>query len=84
MQESFTTRVLQIVSRIPRGKTMTYAQVAEVAGSSHAYRAVGSVMKYNYDPNVPCHRVIRSDGTLGEYNRGAERKKELLEEEGAL
>ena len=63
---------------------MTYAEVAQAAGSPRAFRAVGAVMKQNYDPAVPCHRVIRSDGTLGEYNRGGrEAKKRLLESEGA-
>ena len=84
MPPSFTQRVLKIVSHIPRGETMTYAQVAEAAGSPGAARAVGSVMKYNYDPTIPCHRVIRSDGKLGEYNRGASKKEELLKEEGAI
>ena len=63
---------------------MTYAEVAAAAGSPNAYRAVGSVMKYNYDPSIPCHRVVRSDGTPGQYNRGAERKEALLKQEGAL
>lgn len=64
---------------------MTYGQVARVAGSSGAARAVGMVMKNNYDPTVPCHRVIRADGKIGDYNRGGrERKEQLLTEEGAL
>jgi methylated-DNA-[protein]-cysteine S-methyltransferase len=81
---TFAEKVLRIVSQIPRGKTMTYAEVAKAAGSPNAFRAVGSVMKYNFNPNIPCHRVIRSDGKLGEYNRGAGRKAELLRQEGAL
>ncbi len=81
---SFRERVLAVVRSIPRGETMTYGEVAALAGSPGAARAVGSIMKSNYDPSVPCHRVIRADGTLGEYNRGAERKDELLRQEGAL
>jgi methylated-DNA-[protein]-cysteine S-methyltransferase len=71
-QTSFRDKVLDIVRLIPKGKTMTYAEVAELAGSSGAYRAVGSIMKSNFDPSIPCHRVIRSDGNLGESNRGKE------------
>ena len=82
---SFTEKVQAIVAAIPRGKTMTYKQVATKAGSPNAARAVGSIMKANYNPNVPCHRVIRSDGIIGEYNRGGKEAKEaLLKKEGAL
>lgn len=81
---TFRERVLKVVADIPKGTTMTYKAVAAAAGSPNASRAVGSIMKYNYDPSIPCHRVIRSDGKLGEYNRGAERKEELLRKEGAI
>ena len=81
---TFTSRVLNIVSKIPKGETMTYGQVAVLAGSPGAYRAVGSIMKSNYNPAIPCHRVVKADGTLGEYNRGSNRKAELLRQEGAL
>lgn len=73
-----------VVRTIPKGTTMTYGQVANAVGHPGAARAVGMVMKHNYDPSVPCHRVVRSDGTIGDYNRGgAKRKRMLLEEEGA-
>lgn len=82
---NFTDRVRDIVRSIPKGTTMTYRQVAELAGSPGASRAVGSIMKSNYDPDIPCHRVIRSDGKLGNYNRGGESvKRKLLQQEGAL
>lgn len=84
MTTNFRERVLEVVKNIPRGKTMSYGEVAALAGSPGAYRAVGTIMKYNYDPSVPCHRVVKADGTLGEYNRGAERKKDLLRAEDAL
>lgn len=59
--------------------------VAERAGYPGAARAVGTVMKRNYDPSVPCHRVVRSDGRIGAYNRGGEEaKRELLRAEGAF
>lgn len=61
---------------------MTYAEVARAAGKPRAYRAVGIVLNKNYDPAIPYHRVIRSDGTLGGYNRGAKKKAELLRKEG--
>lgn len=61
---------------------MTYRAVAEAAGSPKAFRAVGSILKKNYDPKIPCHRVICSDGRAGEYNRGAVRKVEILRGEG--
>lgn len=82
---TFTEKVLKIVSEIPKGKTMTYKEVAKKAGNEKASRAVGSIMKQNYRKDVPCHRVIRSDGIIGDYNRGGQsRKLELLQSEGAL
>ena len=68
--KTFTQRVQQIVKNIPKGKVLTYLEVAKKAGSPKAYRAVASIMSKNYDKDIPCHRVIRSDGTLGGYNRG--------------
>ena len=85
MISSFREKVLQVVKKIPRGKTKTYKEVAALAGNPRASRAVGSFMKQNYDPNIPCHRVIRSDGSVGDYNWGGSKKKlELLKKEGAL
>ena len=83
--KTFKQRVQEIVRRIPKGKTMTYAEVAKYAGSPGASRAVGSIMKNNYDPKIPCLRVIRSDGGIGGYNRGGmEKKRKMLIEERAL
>ncbi|MEK7101857.1 MAG: MGMT family protein [Patescibacteria group bacterium] len=82
---NFSDRVRDAVRQIPRGETRSYSDVARAIGYPAAARAVGTVMKNNFDPTVPCHRVIRSDGTVGGYNRGGERaKKRLLEKEGAL
>ncbi len=81
MQTSFTKSVYSVVKKIQKGKTLTYKQVAEAAGRPGAYRAVGNILNKNYDPTIPCHRVVRSDGKTGGYNRGAERKKEILNEE---
>ena len=81
----FTTKVKNVVRDIPKGQTMTYREVAKAAGNPKAARAVANVMAKNYDPDVPCHRVIRSDGGLGGYNRGGiEAKRRLLKEEGAV
>jgi len=82
---TFTDKVKNIVAAIPKGKMLTYKQVAEKAGSPNAARAVGSIMKQNYDPKIPCHRVVRSDGIIGEYNRGGrEEKIRKLKREGAI
>ncbi len=82
---TFKERVLNVVRTIPKGSTLSYKQVAAAAGSPNAARAVGTIMKGNLDPSIPCHRVIKSDGSLGEYNRGGEQKKrKILESEGAL
>lgn len=83
--KTFTERVHDVVRAIPKGQIMTYKQVAEAAGSPRAARCVGTIMSKNYDETVPCHRVIRSDGTFAGYNRGgAKRKEQLLKEEKAL
>ncbi|MEX1061808.1 MAG: MGMT family protein [Patescibacteria group bacterium] len=78
----FREKVLAVVAQIPRGKTLTYAQVAAQAGSPHAYRAVGSILKQNFSGNIPCHRVIRSNGEPGKYNRGKTEKIRKLTSEG--
>lgn len=82
--KTFKQKVLAVVKKIPAGKTLTYKQVATKAGSPNASRAVGSVLTTNYDPAIPCHRVIRTDGGLGGYNRGLKKKIALLKKEGAI
>ncbi len=85
MEQTFNEKVLGVVRSIPKGKTMTYKEVAKAAGSPGAARAVGAYMKANYDETVPCHRVIRSDGVIGDYNRGGtDMKRSILIKEGAL
>ncbi len=81
---NFKSRVLAIVSKIPKGEALTYQEVAKKAGSPRAYRAVGNILKQNYDSKIFCHRVIRSDGKIGEYNRGSAAKVLLLKKEGYL
>lgn len=82
---SFADKVRKIVSKIPRGRVSTYKEVARAAGQPNAARAVGTIMKNNYNGKVPCHRVVRSDGVIGDYNRGGTKaKKALLIQEGAF
>lgn len=83
--KTFKEKVLNIVRNIPKGNVMTYKQVAEKAGSPSAARTVGTLMAQNKDINIPCHRVIRSDGNIGEYNGLQGTSKEaLLKKEGAI
>lgn len=80
----FERAVLEVTRRIPAGQTRPYAWVAREAGRPRAVRAVGTVLAGNPVPLlVPCHRVVRSDGVLGEYMFGPARKEELLRAEDA-
>jgi methylated-DNA-[protein]-cysteine S-methyltransferase len=82
---AFRDSVYKAVSRIPKGMVSTYKSVAASAGSKGAYRAVGTALKENpHAPTVPCHRVVKSDGSLGGYARGAVEKKRILLREGVL
>jgi methylated-DNA-[protein]-cysteine S-methyltransferase len=80
--KSFTERVYAVVHKIPKGKVLTYKEVAEKAGNKNAARAVGNILHKNYDSKIPCHRVIRSDGKSGGWNRGAKNKMKILKREG--
>lgn len=84
MNVSFSQKVYNIVKKIPKGKTLTYGEVAMLAGSPAASRAVGNILAKNFDPKIPCHRVIRADGKTGGYNRGSRRKIQILRSEHAL
>lgn len=83
----FQRRVLLALRKVPRGKTLSYAELAERAGSPAAARAVGQVMRTNPWPLiVPCHRVLASGGKLGGFSspRGTSLKVELLRIEGVV
>jgi methylated-DNA-[protein]-cysteine S-methyltransferase len=81
----FEQAVYRVVARIPRGRTMTYAQVARAIGRPRAVRAVGNALNRNpFAPRVPCHRVVRSDGSLGGFADGPRKKKRLLRAEGGV
>jgi methylated-DNA-[protein]-cysteine S-methyltransferase len=80
----FREKVLAVVRKIPRGKTLRYKEVARRAGKPRAWRAVGNILNKNRDPKIPCHRVIRSNGSLGGFNRGPSLKLRLLHREKAI
>jgi methylated-DNA-[protein]-cysteine S-methyltransferase len=81
----FQKKVLRIVKTIPYGETKSYKWVAERMGNPKAARAVGQALKRNpYSEVIPCHRVIRSDGKLGGYSKGIQKKRRLLKKEGAI
>jgi len=79
---SFNQQVWALTSRIPRGKVATYADLARKL-DTQAYRAVGQAMHNNpFAPDVPCHRVVGSDGKLTGYARGLAKKTAMLKDEG--
>ena len=86
MSMNFDERVWKLMGRIPRGKVTTYGQIARKLNTK-AYRAVGNACRKNpYAPRVPCHRVVRSDGTIGGFGgktsgKTVEKKRLLLREE---
>lgn len=80
----FADKVLKAVSKIPRGNVLTYKETARRSGKPKAYRAVGNILNKNRDPKIPCHRVIRSDGKIGGYNKGTKIKIKLLKKEKFL
>ncbi len=81
----FQEKVHKLAQKIPKGKVATYGQLAQMAGSPGAARAVGMCMKTNPDRDItPCHRVVASDGKLTGYafGKGVSTKKEILLKEG--
>jgi len=82
MASDFRARVLAVVRRIPAGRVATYGDVAFLAGTPRAARAVGTVMRRCRDPRVPCHRVIAAGGGLGGYGAFLHVKRDLLRAEG--
>lgn len=79
---SFETRVYETVARIPSGEVRTYKWVAAEIGRPRAFRAVGNALNKNPHPGmIPCHRVVRSDGSIGGFSRGTKAKARTLERE---
>jgi methylated-DNA-[protein]-cysteine S-methyltransferase len=80
---NFNQKVWAITARIPKGKVVTYGDIAKALGSGKASRAVGNALNRNpYAPTVPCHRVVGSDGSLTGFAGGLKMKRELLSREG--
>ena len=79
---NFNKECYELLKRIPKGKVTTYKEMAN-ALHTNAWRAVGSAIAKNQNLFVvPCHRVVRSDGSIGQYALGSNKKSRLLEEEG--
>lgn len=80
---NFKIKVYEVVRRIPEGQVATYSDIAHKMGC-RAYRAVGSALNKNRDPKVSCHRVIKSNGEVGGYRWGTDKKITLLKKEGII
>lgn len=81
---TFRDKVFAATKTIPKGETRTYKQIAEMIGAPNASRAVGNALTTNRNKDVPCHRVIRSDGTFGGFAWGTKKKEAILRQEGAI
>ena len=80
---NFNERCYSILRKVPRGKVVTYGDLAKAAGSPKAARAVGNAMNRNpYAPQVPCHRVVGSTGKMVGFAEGVSKKIKMLKEEG--
>jgi len=80
--KSFNERCYQKLKKVPRGKVTTYREIAKALGNK-AYRAVGNAMNKNPGaPQVPCHRVVKSDGSAGGFASGTRKKISMLKKEG--
>lgn len=80
---SFQQQVWQALERIPKGKVTTYQRLARMIKRPRSARAVGNALNVNpYAPQVPCHRVVRSNGEIGGYASGPKKKIEMLNKEG--
>jgi len=83
LPKGFDERVWEALKRIPKGRVATYKQIAVALGNPNAARAVGNACNRNRDsPRTPCHRVVKSDGSLGAYAKGLKKKAALLRSEG--
>lgn len=84
MKKNFNERCYDVLRKVPRGKVTTYKEIAK-AFHSKAYRAVGNAMNNNpHAPQVPCHRVINSDGFVGQFANGIKSKVKMLKSEGVF
>jgi len=76
----FSKKCYNLLKKVPRGKVVSYKQIAEQVNIK-AYRAVGNAMNKNKYKDVPCHRVVESDGSIGGFVRGVDEKIRLLRKE---
>jgi O-6-methylguanine DNA methyltransferase len=81
---SFTELVWTACSKIPKGKVSTYGRIARAIGKPGASRAVGNALNRNRSSRIPCHRVVRSDGSVGGFAHGTKAKVRMLEKEGVV
>lgn len=82
---AFQQSVYQATSLIPKGRVSTYAEIARAVGSPKAVRAVGNALHLNpFAPQVPCHRVVKSNGLLGGFFSGDAKKRKILKQEGVV
>lgn len=70
----FKEKVLKVVSKIPKGQVLSYKEIAKKAGNERAWRAVGNILNKHKIKNLPCHRVICSNGFVGGYRWGIDKK----------
>lgn len=82
MPSLFEKRVYEKTKRIPKGRVSTYSQIAKLIGKPKAARAVGNALNKNPYKTIPCHRIVRSNGSVGGYACGAKKKIQLLKKEG--
>lgn len=81
----FQANVLELVSKVPKGKVTTYKELARALDRPRMWRAVANALARNPHPiKIPCHRVVRADGKVGGYKLGEKRKVELLLGEGVI
>ncbi len=79
---NFQEKVWKVTKKIPRGKVATYTAIARKIGHPRSARPVGNALNRNPYRDVPCHRVIRADGSVGGFARGTKAKLNLLKDEG--
>ncbi len=81
--DDFKKKAFRVVKKIPKGRLATYKKIALKLGNKNLSRAVGNALGKNEDfKNIPCHRIIKSDGRVGGYAKGTEKKISLLKREG--
>lgn len=83
LKSTFPQDVYRLTSQIPKGMVTSYGHIASALNNSKAVRAVGNALNKNpYSPQVPCHRVVKANGEIGGYAKGANQKRDMLKREG--